>query len=315
MGQCLSTKTLIILNMGISEEKFGTSPILIRGMSRSGGTLLTSMFDAHPNVAMSYELYPNLLKISPNDNNYFLKIAKRIEKLDSLKSISKEIPVDGFRTFVLRSYRSGIDHWDIAKLIKAHIQVGDNFSEYTGRLRFIARCCRKKMLRCKKKNWGVKCSSQFEKYYKVWPNAGFVNIIRDGRDVLASQLNTGSFNLSPAEFGKRWAQNHLEFRRLMKINNVIGVEVFYERLVMDPESALRNLCNSLNMEFNSDMVRFHEKDMTLFRNPVGHLSYTKLIQGINDNSIGRWKYELSYQDLNAFFKTAGEAMREFDYIK
>ena len=118
--------------MGISEEKFGTSPILIRGMSRSGGTLLTSMFDAHPNVAMSYELYPNLLKISPNDNNYFLKIAKRIEKLDSLKSISKEIPVDGFLTFVLRSYRSGIDHWDIAKLIKAHIQVGDNFSEYTG---------------------------------------------------------------------------------------------------------------------------------------------------------------------------------------
>ena len=37
-------------------------PIFIRGLSRSGGTLMVTLLDAHPDIAMSYELYPQMLE-------------------------------------------------------------------------------------------------------------------------------------------------------------------------------------------------------------------------------------------------------------
>lgn len=36
-------------------------PIFVRGISRSGGSLTATILDAHPDISMSYEIYPRLL--------------------------------------------------------------------------------------------------------------------------------------------------------------------------------------------------------------------------------------------------------------
>ena len=36
-------------------------PIFVKGISRSGGTLLVTLLDAHPDIAMQYEMYPENL--------------------------------------------------------------------------------------------------------------------------------------------------------------------------------------------------------------------------------------------------------------
>jgi len=48
--------------------------IFVRGLSRSGGTLMVTVLDAHPKVAMSYEIYEHLL--APSDEGH--------DKLESL---------------------------------------------------------------------------------------------------------------------------------------------------------------------------------------------------------------------------------------
>lgn len=53
------------------------SPIFVRGYSRSGGTLMVTILDAHPDIAMSYELYPNLL-ISKNGTDIELDLLLEI---------------------------------------------------------------------------------------------------------------------------------------------------------------------------------------------------------------------------------------------
>ena len=123
-------------------------PIFVRGMSRSGGTLVVTLLDAHPDVAMSYELYPNVLR-------------RRVR--------------------------------DVANLIDAHLDERDSFADVEGRLRFIERCAMEKMQREGKKRWGLKCNNNYRQYLSLWPNAQFLNLLRDGRGVVASQRTTGAF--------------------------------------------------------------------------------------------------------------------------
>jgi len=66
-------------------------------------------------------------------------------------------------------------------------------------------------------------------------------MVRDGRDVLASQLNTGSFNKTPAEIAKGWVNTNLRFSKLIENKNIRAYEVFYERLANQPEEEIKNL--------------------------------------------------------------------------
>ena len=85
------------------------SPIFIRGLSRSGGTLMVTILDAHPDIAMSYELYPNLLtpliqgKLSTGDFFEILSKSKKGKKLER-KPENK-----GVRNFVNRCPRGGLE--------------------------------------------------------------------------------------------------------------------------------------------------------------------------------------------------------------
>src|SRR3972149_10509732 len=108
-------------------------PIFIRGYSRSGGTLLVTILDAHPDIAMSYELYPNLLvyengtEVNPQ---YLLEI---MDNSKNTKTAAKKINENKLRTFVLRCLRSELDNKDIARLLQQHIGDGQNFSDVRGR--------------------------------------------------------------------------------------------------------------------------------------------------------------------------------------
>jgi len=119
--------------------------------------------------------------------------------------------------------------------------VGLDFKDARGRLKFIEKCCVEKMKAKGKSNWGLKCSNQYEDYLSIWPSAYFLNMVRDGRDVLASQLNTGSFNKTPAEIAKGWVNTNLRFSKLIENKNIRAYEVFYERLANQPEEEIKNL--------------------------------------------------------------------------
>lgn len=287
------------------------TPIFVRGLSRSGGTLMVTLLDAHPDIAMSYELYPTLLNRDGVDIDLDW-LAGHLTRSKSLTAAGKSIELTGLRTFVLRCARGGLGHRELSQLVAAHREDGLSFSDELGRFRFMERCCLAKMNRESKSAWGLKCNSDFDTYLAYWPSAYFINIVRDGRDVLASQLNTGAFEADPAQVGKSWSSTNRKFRRLVEREDVQAHEVIYERLAHDPEGEVARLTAFLGVPFEPAMLRYYDQELTIYS--TNHLSMERISKPIDTTRIGRWQEELTPQQVQAFYTTAGDVMAEFGYI-
>jgi hypothetical protein len=304
-------------------------PIFVRGVSRSGGTLVVTLLDSHSCIAMSYELYPTLLlrfetpaavedraeykgprtESIPHDAEAVLGLLRRHR---DLKSALGDVTDRNLRTYLARCQRSGLSADSLSGLLQMHLDSGLSFETSNARMRFMEACCRAKMVAQRKTRWGLKCSNQFEEYLLLWPHAAFINVIRDGRDVLASQLTTGSFDLSPEQIGQGWANTHQKFRAFAKKSSARTLELYYERLVRDPEFEARAICGFLGVPFEASMLRFHEQRLTIYS--ASHLSMDRIKRPIDETRIGRWRKELSDEQLCRFMSVAGETMAELGYM-
>ncbi|MDA1257663.1 MAG: sulfotransferase [Chloroflexi bacterium] len=304
------------------------SPIFVRGMSRSGGTLLVTLLDCHPAVAMSYELYPNLLLTervasdvlerieyedvpdgrSVHDAGALLRAARAATTTQQLLAYATD---RNLRTFLARLSRGGVTVAEFAAELGELARSGLDLERVSGRLELMAACCRVKMRRERKSQWGLKCTNRFEDYVERWPRARFVNIVRDGRDVLASQLHTGQFNLTAAQIGRAWAWSHERFERFAETAGDQAVWVSYERLVEGPNEEIPRLCEALGLAFDARMLDHSSQSLTIFS--ASHLSREAVLQPINQGSIGRWKSDVKADELAAFMGEAGEVMRRLGY--
>jgi hypothetical protein len=293
---------------GCSDER----PIFVRGLSRSGGTLMVTVLDAHPQVSMSYELYPTLLEDAP-DPDGLTALAQTLRRTRMARSAVKAAPTKGMGTFLARCARSGVDHQAFAELLGAHLDAGDSFDDIAGRMKFIERCALEKARREGKPYWGLKCNNQYADYLGFWPKARFVNMVRDGRDVLSSQLNTGSFGKSPSEVATSWSNTHRKFRQLLREPKVLAEEVFYERLARAPREALTEALAGIGLEFHDRMLAHHTADLTVYKS--SHLSMEQLKKPISDTQVGRWRADLSRAQLEEFEAVAGDMLEELGYEK
>jgi hypothetical protein len=290
-------------------------PVFVRGVSRSGGTLLVTILDAHPEIAMSYELYPTLLASEEGKEIKIKKLIKILHKAKNIISAARKIKTKSLRTFILRCLRGGLDNKVLAKLFQQFVDNGQDFSDISSQLRFIEKCSIEKMINMKKSRWGLKCSDQFDAYVRMWPNAYFLNVIRDGRDVAASQLNTGSFNKTPVEIAEEWVATLRRFRELIADPYVNAYEVFYEKLVSQPKEEVKKICEFLNVPYDSSMLDFFQKDLTIYSGPVGHLSIKRISKPIDTSMVGRWRKDLNEIQLEEFYSVARKTMVEFGYLR
>jgi len=220
-------------------------------------------------------------------------------------------PTRDMRTFISRAERGGVKHKRLGELFIEHCDNGRGIDSVEDRLQLIALCCKEKMHIQGKQYWGLKCNNNYDDYLAAWPHAQFINIIRDGRDVLASQMNTGSFKHSPTELARSWAHTHRHFRALRDRLPGQAFEVKYEELVKHPERELRRLTSALGLEFASEMLRHNELDLTLYGSH--HLSMQEVKKPVNESRIGRWKQDLPEEILNQFLNEATDALAEFGY--
>ena len=285
------------------------SPIFVRGMSRSGGTLAVTLLDAHSEIAMIYEFYPNLM-VGVSDAQID-DVISTLERTPDLRKASARMPTPGLNKLVKRLPRARLSNAELAEILKEHRSAGMAFDDDGHRLRFIERCGLHNMRLEGKPRWGSKCGANIEEYRAVWPEARFVNIIRDGRDVLASQLNTGDFKTTPSALGKSWAKNHTRFRELMRSGRIHGHELVYERLVRNPEKEVACLLDFLEVSRDISILNFHMQSMNIFR--VGHMSKNALVNPVNASQVGRWERDLSPVQVREFLGEAAEAMAEFGY--
>jgi hypothetical protein len=225
--------------------------------------------------------------------------------LDDLKWI-KRLPDNNLRVFLFRARRGGLNVLEILSELKCFAETNGSLENQSGRLDFIDALMKRKMVKEEKKIWGGKTQSDLYTLHQRYPKASFFIMNRDIRDVYASMCNTGNFNFAPDEAANLWKNRILEFRKFVEKCKPNSMEVFYEELVKNPDQVLTKVCEIIGIDYHSDMLHFHEKKMSLFQNPHGHLSSEKIKIGLNSKSIGRWKNDLKSKDVEKILSIVGE---------
>ena len=118
----------------------------------------------------------------------------------------------------------------------------------------------------------MKMLDNYSDYQTSFKNSFFVYVVRDGRDVFASQMNTGSFNPTPEKLAEQWVSNLETFNQFMAKNKNATL-LKYENLVRDTENVIKNLTQKIGLDFSDQMIVPHKNDLSIFKS--NHISKEK----------------------------------------
>jgi hypothetical protein len=275
------------------------------GVPRSGTTLLRLMLDAHPDMAVPPETYfvPDVLRLCGDggapapDVLALLTSSQRwgdfgLDPESVAQRLPRERPVR--RAEALRAFygayaqRAGKPRW------------GDKTPVYLKHMKRIARAL---------------------------PEARFVHIIRDGRDVALSVTGLMFGPDSVEEAARRWRRK-LERARAQAPGLPHYTEVRYEDLVERPEPTLRGVCEYLELGWDPAMLEYHRHAAERIaaiarprerpgREPIpegyGPSIHTLTSEPPRQERVGRWRTEMSPEDRAAYERTAGELLARLGY--
>lgn len=129
------------------------------------------------------------------------------------------------------------------------------------------------------------------------PQARYIHITRDGRDVAMSQLaKKGSFflelrgyrRLSYANVFRRWVEWEGKARAVLYGGDLKVIHLRYEDLMADPEREMRRVTAFLNLPFEPGMLDYAAQSHDY---PKWEAGSTDVVQrrGVSETSVGKWR--------------------------
>ncbi|GCE96464.1 sulfotransferase [Arthrospira platensis NIES-46] len=291
-----------------------SSPIFIGGDARSGTTLLSVILNAHSQLNVQTELYFNHKNLD-NLGNQVLEALKIKDEGNYNVKTSEPKVVAGVQ-FAARCDRCGIDRETLINAINHFCLSGNNLETFGQRCEFVEYLGNLNCSKTGKRRWGFKIMrsiTNIEDYYEQWPNAKFINIIRDGRDVLASQLQYSWGWDDIAKGAKGWVSVIEKARKSASSCQANYYEIKYEDVVNNFEKTIANLLSFLEEEWENTMNNYRQSSHSLLESKVRHPSKEQVSQELYTNSIGRYKKEFNPHQIVAFEEFAGKMLLELGY--
>jgi hypothetical protein len=156
--------------------------------------------------------------------------------------------------------------------------------------------------------------------HELWPEARFVHLIRDGRDVCLSALawkkadhilgRYSTWGEDRVTTAALWWEWHVRLGRESSALLDAGQyhELLYQRLVAGPEAECERLCSFLAVPYDAAMLRFHE-GRTRSRPGLGaKAAWLPITPGLRS-----WRTEMPTGDLARFEAAAGPLLSELGY--
>jgi hypothetical protein len=176
--------------------------------------------------------------------------------------------------------------------------------------------------------WGDKNSLWIEKLYKIkeyYPQAFYIHIVRDGRDVACSykllnsrKIKSKYFPKLPdnvEEIAKTWAHN------IKKIDNFIDtidakktIQVSYEDLLKTPEVTLQRILDKLDLKFLKTQTEYYLKDKKEIEPEAFFAWKEKLKQPPDITNVGKYKNELTTEEIYVFNTLAKKTLLKYGYL-
>jgi hypothetical protein len=150
------------------------------------------------------------------------------------------------------------------------------------------------------------------------PNALFLHIVRDGRDIALSLKKMGGFRPLPWDRAETpslvatalyWEWMVRSGRRGGSKFPADYMEVRYEDLIVNPREALGKLATFLEHDLNYDRIL----KSGLGRLSESNSSFREESSAENINPLGRWKQRLSPVSIAAIEAAVGDCLEECDY--
>jgi len=146
---------------------------------------------------------------------------------------------------------------------------------------------------------------------KVFPDAQFIHIVRNGNDVVSSALQHGFFTDITAA-ANRWVQTVQNARRFTHAHADKSIEIRYEDLVSQPEVTIQSVCLFLNVKYEPRMLT--SEDLAMNMGDVPFLSeHREVTKPINTSNIGKASDYLSAQDKEILEAIIGRELELFGY--
>jgi Sulfotransferase family len=259
-------------------------PFLV-GCGRSGTTLLRAMVDAHPDIAV------------PPESHFIVALARgsfdRQSFLDHLYA-SKRFELWELDRPVVEA---GLARAAPAAYPDAVRAVFASWAATKGKHR-----------------WADKTPGyvlHIPRLAELFPEAVFVHLVRDGRDVAASFLELGWAG-TIEEAALHWK---LRVRRGRRAGARLPAgryhELRYEELVADPEPALRGVCDAVGLAFDAAMLD-HRAGAAEVARTTSHPGYHRhLAEPVRD--VRDWRSDLTPSQQARVELVAGPLLAELGY--
>ena len=281
----------------VTEGSIPPAPFIV-GTGRCGTTLLRRILNAHPDLAIPAETHfiPTVqLACAAAADPAQTFLTSRIENPGWHR-----IPVDDD---ALREQVAALDPFTYGSALRAF------YSLYARQY--------------DKPRWGDKtpayhaCMGLIERHL---PEARFIHVIRDGRDVALSAIPMLSRKKSLVAAGKRadpvsatrWWANRLLKARAESRRVAFYLEVRYEDLVHEPEQNVRRICTFLDLPWHPAMLQFHETGADA-RSPDGDYQLTHGMRPIDTTRVARWRTELTPAEIGQIDQQVGPLLRQLGY--
>ena len=147
---------------------------------------------------------------------------------------------------------------------------------------------------------------------EIWPEARFVVLVRDGRDVALSLLGVpfGPNNVWAA--ARFWARGiDLGTEAADRFGDRV-LTVRYEDVVDEPAAQVKRLCEFLGLDYEHDLLAIEHTDSAkVLKDQAGW--FTNVWAGINSTAVGKWRREMSPDDQRVFDQVAGAQLERMGY--
>ncbi len=148
---------------------------------------------------------------------------------------------------------------------------------------------------------------------KLFPQARFIHIIRDGRDVALSYADVPFGPKTVARAADLWAQR---VEQGTDDGRGLGaeryIEVFYEQMVSDLEATARRLCDFLHLEFDPAMLEYTERARSDVLPTAGRFNphVTKPV-----SKVRSWEEQMPAEQVEVFEAVAGDVLARLGYVR
>ncbi|WP_106399667.1 sulfotransferase family protein [Actinocorallia populi] len=270
-------------------------PVIVGGCPRSGTTLLRSMLNSHPHLAV------------PHETAFIVPLYRKRDSFGDLADPDNRRKV---AEWIVKDKKSRNERLKATpeELVEAALQSPPTLGS------ILAACFALNARNHGKPRWGDKRPSHawnLNAIFDLFPDAQYVNVIRDPRACAASMNRVGwSWGgvESATEMWQRAIVSAEAWRR--KLPREQYLDVYYEELVRDPRTVLGRVCAFLGLDPAGidSMLEYHQDP----ERPTG-TPFKEISKPVTTESMHSWESQLSGTDVALIEEVVGEEMRRHGY--